>query len=139
LIKGIEKSSGIACSFTYDNKVNWDNLLGDIKINAYRIVQESLKNCVKHAQCEHIDIAFGMNGGKLKLTISDDGIGFDTKKGKRGIGLRNIISRVKKIKGTFTIESAKGKGTIITITIPSKYIGLENTLHDVAQKQVLNA
>ncbi|MER3374701.1 MAG: ATP-binding protein [Allomuricauda sp.] len=139
LIKGIEKSSGIACSFTYDNKVSWDNLLGDIKINAYRIVQESLKNCVKHAQCEHVDIAFGMSGGKLKLTISDDGIGFDTNKGKRGIGLRNIISRVKKIKGTFSIDSVKGKGTTITVTIPSKYIGLESTLSDIAQKQVLNA
>jgi signal transduction histidine kinase len=139
LIKGIEKSSGIACSFTYDNKVSWDNLLGDIKINAYRIVQESLKNCVKHAQCEHVDIAFGMSGGKLKLTISDDGIGFDTNKGKRGIGLRNIISRVKKIKGTFSIDSVKGKGTTITVTIPSKYIGLESTLNDIAQKQVLNA
>lgn len=139
LIKGIEKSSGIACSLTYDNKVSWDNLLGDIKINAYRIVQESLKNCVKHAQCEHVDIAFGMSGGKLKLTISDDGIGFDTNKGKRGIGLRNIISRVKKIKGTFSIDSVKGKGTTITVTIPSKYIGLESTLNDIAQKQVLNA
>lgn len=139
LIKGIEKSSGIACSFTYDNKVNWDNLLGDIKINAYRIVQESLKNCVKHAQCEHVDIAFGMNGEKLKLTVSDDGIGFDTSKGKRGIGIRNIISRVKKVKGTFAIDSVKGKGTTITITIPSTYIGLENTPNDVTQKQVLNA
>ena len=139
LIRGIEKSSGIACSFTYDNKVNWDNLLGDIKINAYRIVQESLKNCVKHAQCEHIDIAFGMNGEKLKLTISDDGIGFDTNKGKRGIGIRNIISRVKKVKGTFAIDSVKGKGTIITVTIPSTYIGLENTPNDVTQKQILNA
>ncbi|MBO0324175.1 hypothetical protein J0X14_17835 [Muricauda sp. CAU 1633] len=139
LINGIEKSSGIACSFTYDNKVNWDNLLGDIKINAYRIVQEALKNCVKHAQCEHIDIAFGMNGEKLKLTISDDGVGFDANKGKRGIGIRNITSRVKKIKGAFSIDSVKGKGTTITITIPSTYIGLENTLQDVAQKQALNA
>ncbi len=139
LIKGIEKSSGIVCSFTNDNKVSWDNLLGDIKINAYRIVQESLKNCVKHAQCNHIDIAFGMSGEKLKLTITDDGIGFDTNKGKRGIGLRNIISRVKKVKGTFAIDSIKGKGTTISVTIPGKYIGLENTLNDITQKQVLNA
>lgn len=138
LIQGIEKSSGITCSFTYDNKVSWDNLLGDIKINAYRIVQESLKNCVKHAQCQRVDIAFGMNGEKLKLTVTDDGVGFDTTKGKRGIGIRNIISRVKKVKGTFDIDSKKGYGTSITVTIPSKYIELENSLNEATQKHVLN-
>lgn len=138
LVEGIEKSSGVICSFTYDNKVSWDNLLGDIKINAYRIVQESLKNCVKHAKCERVDIAFGLNGEKLKLTISDDGIGFDTNKGKRGIGLRNIISRVKKVKGTLDIDSKKGRGTTLTVTIPCNYIETENVLNDAAQKQVLN-
>ncbi|MEW2922276.1 ATP-binding protein [Muricauda sp. ANG21] len=138
LVEGIEKSSGVICSFTYDNKVSWDNLLGDIKINAYRIVQESLKNCVKHAKCERVDIAFGLNGEKLKLTISDDGIGFDTNKGKRGIGLRNIISRVKKVKGTLDIDSKKGRGTTLTVTIPCNYIETENVRNDAAQKQVLN-
>ena len=138
LIAGIEQSSGITCSFTYDHKVSWDNLLGDIKINAYRIVQESLKNCVKHAQCERVDIDFGMNGEKLKLTISDDGIGFDTNKGKRGIGIRNIVSRVKKVKGILDIDSKKGRGTTLTVTIPSTYITLENALNDTAQKQVVN-
>ncbi|MFC4220025.1 tetratricopeptide repeat-containing sensor histidine kinase [Flagellimonas marina] len=138
LVEGIEKSSGVICSFTYDNKVSWDNLLGDIKINAYRIVQESLKNCVKHAKCERVDIAFGLNGEKLKLTISDDGIGFDTNKGKRGIGLRNIISRVKKVKGALDIDSKKGRGTTLTVTIPCNYIETENVLNDAAQKQVLN-
>src|SRR5690606_8569627 len=99
LIDGTQASTGIKCSFAYDKKVNWDNLQGEIKINAYRIAQESLKNCVKHANCQYIAVNFLSDGDKLKLVVMDDGNGFDIKRGKRGIGLRNIISRVKKLGG----------------------------------------
>ncbi|RIV68523.1 hypothetical protein D2U88_15025 [Flagellimonas aequoris] len=134
LIDGIQNSSGISCSFTFDDKVSWDNLLGDIKINAYRIVQEALKNCVKHAKSQYVDISFESFGKNLKLTIVDDGVGFDVNKGKRGIGLRNIISRSKKIHAKLDIDSKKGKGTTIIVTIPATYID-----SDVAErKEVLN-
>lgn len=139
LVSSFQKSSGISCSFTYDKKVHWDNLLGDIKINAYRIVQETLKNCVKHAKCKNIAISFGSTGDKLKLTIKDDGVGFDTNRGKRGIGLRNIISRVKKINGVFDIESIKGKGTTISVSIPTKYIESEQAKDPITLKPVVNA
>ncbi|SNZ00698.1 ATP-binding protein [Flagellimonas pacifica] len=120
LINNIGESSGISCSFTYAEGVEWDNLDGDIKINIYRIVQESLQNCVKHAQCHNAKVAFEIVDNLLELKISDDGVGFDTGKGKgkRGIGLRNVISRVKKMNGTLNIDSKKGKGTTITVTLP---------------------
>ena len=129
LIEGIQESSGISCSFSYDREVSWDNLLGDIKINAYRIVQEALKNCVKHANSQHVSIAFQSVGDKLKLIITDNGVGFDMNRGKKGIGLRNIISRTKKIKGNLDIDSKKGKGTTISVTIPAKYIQSDVTLN----------
>ncbi|MBO0329655.1 tetratricopeptide repeat-containing sensor histidine kinase [[Muricauda] lutisoli] len=124
MIDGIEKSSGISCSFTYDNKVPWDNLLGDIKINTYRIIQESLKNCVKHAKSKNVSISFTVVDDILKLTIVDDGVGFNIDKKKKGIGLRNIISRVKKIKGKLDIDSKPGIGTEIKVMIPAKYMEL---------------
>ena len=61
----------------------------------------------------------------LKLTITDDGVGFDPNKKKKGIGLRNIVSRVKKIKGVLDIDSTPGKGTTIKVTIPAKYVEFE--------------
>ena len=125
MIDGIQKSSGILCSFTYDKKVHWDSLLGDIKINAYRIVQESLKNCVKHAKSKNVSISFQSMDDNLKLTITDDGVGFDPKRKKKGIGLRNIISRVKKIKGILDIDSKPEKGTTIKVMIPAKYVEFE--------------
>ncbi|RUA15794.1 MAG: hypothetical protein DSY83_06940, partial [Flavobacteriia bacterium] len=138
LVSGFQKSSGISCSFSYDKKIHWDNLLGDIKINAYRIVQETLKNSAKHAKCKNIAISFGSASGTLKLTIKDDGIGFDTTKGKRGIGIRNIISRVKKINGVFDIESTKGKGTTISVSIPAKYIEPTQAKDPTSLKPVMN-
>ena len=125
MIDGIQKSSGISCSFVYDKKVHWDSLLGDIKINAYRIVQESLKNCVKHAKSKNVSISFQSMDDNLKLTITDDGVGFDPKRKKKGIGLRNIISRVKKIKGVLDIDSKPEKGTTIKVMIPAKYVEFE--------------
>ncbi len=138
LIYGINKSSGIDCSFTYDNGVEWDDLEGDIKINAYRIVQESLQNCVKHAQCKQVIVDFRPEGNQLQLTISDDGVGFDIGKGKRGIGLRNVTSRVKKIKGTLAINSKKGEGTTILVRLPYSYIKVDNQKDVMERRHILN-
>lgn len=138
LINTISESSGISCSFTYDENVDWDDLEGDIKINAYRIVQESLQNCVKHAKCENAKINFSTEYNMLILSIKDDGVGFDMNKGKRGIGLRNVVSRVKKVKGTLDIDSKKGKGTTVTVSLPSNYIRLDNLNDAVEHKEVMN-
>lgn len=139
LIDGVQKSSGISCSFRYDKKLSWDNLTGEIKINSYRIVQEALKNCVNHAKCQKIDISFESAGDNLNLAIKDDGVGFDANKGKRGIGLRNIISRVKKLKGTLDVNSQPGKGTTVSVTIPIKYIGPDAKTAAAGPKQAINA
>ncbi len=138
LIKNIEKSSGIACNFKYSSKVDWDSLQGDTKINIYRIVQESMQNCVKHAQCSQIDVVLRVDDDMLELSIADNGIGFDTNRGKRGIGLRNVTSRVKKLKGTLRLESAKGKGTTVLVFIPSGPIIFSDTEATETTKRTMN-
>ena len=138
LIKNIEKSSGIACNFKYSSKVDWDSLQGDTKINIYRIVQESMQNCVKHAQCSQIDVAMRVDDDMLELSIADNGIGFDTNKGKRGIGLRNVTSRVKKLKGTLKVESTKGKGTNVQVYIPSSPIIFSDAEASRTTKRTMN-
>lgn len=138
LINTIGKSSGISCSFVYTENVQWDNLDGDIKINVYRIIQESLQNCVKHAQCKMVNVSFVLENEQLELTIEDDGIGFDTTKGKRGIGLRNVTARVKKIKGTYTIISKKGRGTTIIVSLPANYTQLKDPKVFLERRQTVN-
>ncbi len=139
LINTTGKSSGIECSFEFDEEVAWDNLVGDIKINAYRIVQESLQNCVKHARCQKVDVRFNVdNNGTLKLVVADNGVGFDTGKGKRGIGLRNVISRVEKLNGTLSFDSKKGVGTTVTVTFPTQYVNLDTPAKVEEYRQMLN-
>ncbi len=139
LISTINASTGILCSFTYDDNVDWDDLKGDIKINAYRIVQESLQNSIKHAKCKNITIDFKLEEDLLKLTISDDGTGFDINRGKHGIGLKNVVSRVKKVKGTLDIESKKGKGTTITVTFPNTYINVDDSTNISEHSKMMKA
>ncbi|MBC29318.1 MAG: hypothetical protein CMH48_00590 [Muricauda sp.] len=121
LVKTIGESAKINCSFTYDEDMDWDKLAGNLKINVYRIVQELLQNCVKHAKCSNVLVNFEAVDDKLKVTVKDDGKGFDTQKGKKGIGLKNVISRVDKMGGTLEIDSKKGKGTTISVRFDKKY------------------
>ncbi|TQO36207.1 signal transduction histidine kinase [Arenibacter algicola] len=118
LVKTIQDSSKMKCHFEYDHKIDWDQLKGDIKINIYRIVQESLQNCIKHAKATKVDLLFESEGDHVRIIVLDNGVGFDQKKGKRGIGLKNINSRLEKLKGTYDIQSKIGQGTKVIVTIP---------------------
>ncbi|WP_181938047.1 MULTISPECIES: sensor histidine kinase [unclassified Arenibacter] len=118
LVKTIQDSSKMKCHFKYDHNIDWDQLKGDIKINIYRIVQESLQNCIKHAKATKVDLLFESENGHLKIIVLDNGIGFDQKKGKKGIGLKNINSRLEKLNGTYGIHSKIGQGTKVIVTIP---------------------
>ena len=101
-----------------DSHINWDLVNNTIKINLYRIIQEALQNCNKYAKANAITIEFKSEINHLVLTISDDGIGFNPKKAKKGIGLQNIFYRTGECLGVVSINSEKNKGTTIIIKIP---------------------
>ncbi|WP_278022811.1 sensor histidine kinase [Flavobacterium ginsengisoli] len=111
----------------FDPEIKWDLMSNIEKINLYRIVQEGLQNCNKYAEADIIRVEFKNENNNLVLRIEDDGIGFNTNRTKNGIGLHNIEYRVKECKGTVTIKSAKGEGTILSIEIP---IDPNNNLHN---------
>ena len=81
-------------------------------------MQESLQNCIKHAKATKVDLLFESEGDHVRIIVLDNGVGFDQKKGKRGIGLKNINSRLEKLKGTYDIQSKIGQGTKVIVTIP---------------------
>ncbi|WP_373519121.1 ATP-binding protein, partial [Pricia sp.] len=118
LLHSVEQTSNIDCHLVYDEEWEWDSLNGEIKINAYRMIQESLQNSVKHAQCKNVTVTFAAELNILQVTIADDGKGFRKTKGKKGIGMRNIASRMEKLNGEWRIESTPGKGTTVTLEIP---------------------
>ena len=103
---------------TIDSNIKWETVSNAVKINLYRIVQESLQNINKYAKAENVKIEFKKETDHLFLQITDDGIGFNVNRGKKGIGLQNMLSRINECKGTFEIKSKIGEGTIITVTVP---------------------
>jgi len=105
-------------NFKYENRFDWDALSGEVKINLYRIIQESIQNSIKHAACKTIDINLMVDDAGITMIIVDDGRGFKVKKNRKGIGMRNISSRVKKLKGNWKVNSQLGKGTEIVLDIP---------------------
>jgi len=105
-------------TFSIDESIKWDLIDNTTKINLYRILQESLQNINKYASAKNIRVDFKKDIDNIVLKIVDDGIGFDVNTRKKGIGLQNMLSRVNECDGVFDIDSKKGKGTAITITVP---------------------
>ena len=101
-----------------DSSIKWDIITNAIKINLYRVVQESLQNINKYASAKNVKVEFKKGIDNLLLKITDDGVGFNVKKAKKGIGLQNMLSRIEECDGVFEIESKKGEGTVIIVTIP---------------------
>ena len=118
LVQSISQASEIPCQFDYDKDTDWDDLSGEIKINLYRIVQEGLQNCVKYSRANLIKLNFDADDSLITIILEDDGVGFDNKKVKKGIGHRNISSRMKKIDGQWDLKSRPGEGTRIEIKVP---------------------
>jgi len=101
-----------------DTTIDWTKVDNTVKINLYRIVQESLQNINKYANAKTIIVNLLRDNDSMNLTIQDDGQGFDVSKKSKGIGLQNLESRVNSCGGTIMIKSAKGEGTTIEIMMP---------------------
>jgi signal transduction histidine kinase len=90
----------------------------EVKVNIFRIVQEQVSNIVKHANATIVNICLTYDAGEIRLTIEDNGIGFDAKKPYQGIGLTSIRQRAKAFAGDLEIESSPGKGCVLSVTFP---------------------
>ena len=88
------------------------------KLNLFRIAQEQLNNIIKHAQATEVVIRLSQNKKAIVLSLSDNGIGFDTCKHQKGIGIANIKSRAISYKGTADFVSKTGHGCLLKVTFP---------------------
>ena len=109
LMESMEQTADIQCKLEFEKNYEWDSLSGEVKINTYRMIQESLQNAVKHANCKNVSVSFVVQNGNMHITISDDGTGFRKSRRKKGIGMRNIASRIEKLNGKWNISSSPGK------------------------------
>lgn len=94
----------------------------DVEMVLYRVIQECVNNVIKHSGAHKLDISLINDSDGISATIEDNGHGFDVSKRKNfeGMGLKNIINRIKYLKGTVEWDSGPGKGTVVAIHIPEK-------------------
>ncbi|GAB5563720.1 MAG: hypothetical protein Wins2KO_07830 [Winogradskyella sp.] len=118
LIDNQSQAYGLKNEFNHTDDISWDIVPNKTKINIYRVIQESLQNIYKHANAKAVKISISLENDVICLSIIDDGNGFDTTKSKKGIGLKNMTSRVTSINGEITFSSQPNQGTAINVKIP---------------------
>ena len=94
-----------------------DDLPDEHKTCIYRVVQEALHNCTRHADAHVCRITLRHENGELLLAVQDDGKGFE-RSDERGLGLLGIQERAERLNGRFEVNSVPGKGTLLTVALP---------------------
>jgi two-component system NarL family sensor kinase len=114
-----EKDESLTTEFRTDGEV--DNLPATANLVLYRITQEALNNIKQSAYARHVSVKIEDDSHCVKLTIQDDGIGFDVDHincdPNRGFGLRNMQERVESVGGKLIITSSP-QGTTVIVIIP---------------------
>lgn len=103
----------------------WPRFAIDVETAIFRVVQEALTNVAKHAQATRVTITFDMRANTAVLAVADNGIGFDMlmprpRSKRSGWGLMTMSERAEGIGATWSIESAPGAGTRITVRMPMR-------------------
>jgi PAS domain S-box-containing protein len=122
LAQGVSKRFGIRITVEGDTS---GRLPPQVEVALYRIVQEALNNTTKHARANHVSVRLQKEQNKIHLAVSDDGAGFDVQsvmgqKGRSGLGLIGIRERLIPLRGECIINSTPGKGTEISVLVPSE-------------------
>lgn len=117
-IKQFQTATGINVIFTGFQES--PDLSAEIKTTLFRIFQESLTNVARHAEARAITVYLNILDGFIKMSISDNGKGFDMNLAdqKRTLGILGMKERSLTLGGVYTINSKPGKGTQVTVSIP---------------------
>lgn len=95
-----------------------EHLPDEHKTVIYRVVQEALNNAARHSSAKNVRVHVREDGGKIAVEVADDGKGFDPAR-TRGLGLLGMEERVKRLGGTFAIDSTPGSGSVIRFELPA--------------------
>lgn len=114
----VEFNSSKSVNVIYQNVLKFDISDIDKHLHVFRILQELLNNSVRHGKATEISIAFKSIDNQNTCIYSDNGIGFNCKSddSQKGLGMKNIESRINFLNGTFTIDSSLNNGVKIKFT-----------------------
>ena len=117
------ESAGLRVTLEADDRLpRLDSL---IETTCFRVLQGALTNVLRHAQARHVWVGLHLADGELRLSVGDDGRGFDVQRARRdaiggkSLGLLGMEERVRLAGGAFAITSKSGGGTEVRITLPA--------------------
>ena len=117
LAASVSKVSRVQCVFERSAPV----LIHDsvAATHLYRIAQEAVRNAIQHGKARHVGLTLTERGGRVTLTVEDDGVGLpETTEKSEGLGIRIMAHRAAMVGGSFAIEPGPTGGTIVTCSIP---------------------
>ncbi len=113
---------GIRAEVSIGPGVGEDVFAPDTQTQIFRILQEALSNARKHAAADQVEISFGMQDGKVRMRVQDNGKGFDPRQasgaGNGHFGLLFMRERAESLGGSLQIHSAPGEGTCVEVEVP---------------------
>ncbi|MBI2927624.1 MAG: hypothetical protein HYY24_18155 [Verrucomicrobia bacterium] len=107
-------AAGLKCKLELPEAGDAHVVLARVRHELLAVVKESLANVVKHAGARSVILQLAVTEGELRLTVRDDGRGFDPSHANGGSGLRNLQERFQQAGGSFEISSQQGGGTVVT-------------------------
>lgn len=116
LTRSLASRSGLPIEFSAPERL--DGLSAAVESAAYRVVQEGLTNVLRHAEAARVGVEVELDGGRLEIAVSDDGLGFDPAAPRSGLGLAGMQERVALLGGTLSVESAPGRGCRLHASLP---------------------
>jgi len=105
---------------SFESSGSFENASTDATLCLYRVVQQALRNVVMHAGAQHVRVRLARQDEQITLAIIDDGCGFDpiAERARGSLGLISMEERVHLANGRFTLSSAPGQGTRMSIAVP---------------------
>ena len=116
-LDAVEARGGMSVSFVVEGT---ECLSARVRQELYQIAQEALNNALKHSRAQAVRIVLTHGEKETRLSISDDGVGFQWEQAQKsgGVGLRGMRQRVERIGGSLSVASQPGGGTTVTVTAP---------------------
>lgn len=108
-----EINSSKSIEIIYKNTVDFNHDDTHKHLHVFRIIQELFNNSIRHGKSTKIELSFEQKNGFVYCKFSDNGIGFDIKKmeNQKGLGMKNIESRISFLNGALNVTSEINKGT----------------------------
>jgi signal transduction histidine kinase len=109
-------------------EVEVQGTLGDVQFERgfataiFRIFQEAMTNVVRHASAKHVVVELGLERGRLRLSISDDGVGVREPSPRTGsLGLLGMRERAKRLGGECIVQRREVGGTVVSLLVPLRF------------------